>query len=93
MDEPSPTPIAPAVTGRMTQTVDLPPVAAEAAKVSAAAGVDAAVLSTSGQRRVNLLWEITQLVIAISVTDRPWGSGSVGPSSSYNPGSSALTLP
>ena len=40
----------------------------QARTVAAKAGVDADVLTTEGQRRINLIWERTQAIIAISVT-------------------------
>lgn len=43
----------------------------EAAMVAAAGVRDAAVLTTAGQRTINLLWETTQMKVALSFT---WGS-------------------
>jgi hypothetical protein len=50
-------------------TLPLPdtPAETEARVVAASSSVDAAALTTGGQRRINLLWERTQATIAIAV--------------------------
>lgn len=43
------------------------PAQTEASAVAAAGRIDAAALRTAGQRRINILWEMTQAVVALSV--------------------------
>jgi hypothetical protein len=40
----------------------------DARVIAASAAVDAAALVSYGQRRINLIWEITQAIVAVSVT-------------------------
>ena len=44
------------------------PAQTEAKSIAASSQVDADVLRSSGQRRINLIWEITQAIIAVAVT-------------------------